>query len=223
MSKLKITVSAMAITAFASTAFAADFGTLDANADGQVTFAEYSAIATSEGKTKTLAAQEFTRMAQGDAILTEDEFFLADALADQPYALQTITVDAPIIEEPMPFEPVETVAPVETFESYPSTVEVMEPPVETETTEETAPVLENATIDTPIEGDVETTEPLMTEMPLESESAVAGEVVTSDTMEDPVEDMPLEEGSTDLLDELETDTEIPTDDVETTDPDGEIY
>ena len=46
-------------------------------------FSEYKVVALAEGKSVTLAAQEFTRMAQGDAVLTEDEFFLANALAGQ--------------------------------------------------------------------------------------------------------------------------------------------
>lgn len=125
---LKVASSALAMSALTSTAFATDFNALDANADGQVDFTEYKAVALTEGKTVTLAAQEFTRMAQGDAVLTEDEFVLASAFVDQPYALQPSPTLEPASYEPMPFDPVETVKEVETFESYPEGVEKVRTP-----------------------------------------------------------------------------------------------
>ena len=184
-----------AMSLMASTAFAGDFATLDANGDGQVSFAEYSVIAKQNGKSTTLAAQEFTRMAQGDAVLTQDEFFLAEALADQPYALQTITVS-----EPMPYTPTDTIeAPLESqfevIESFPAAVEVMtDPPVAEEVTTNDM-VTEDDVTDMVAPDPVFTPEPVMTETPAQMDSEVAGEVIMSD---DWAMETPVEEGLSDL-------------------------
>ncbi len=209
MTMMKTTISALALTAIAGTASAGDFATLDTNTDGQVSFTEYSAHAVAEGKTVTLAAQEFTRIAQGDAIVTEDEMLMASTFADQPYVLQN---DA-FITEPLPYEPVETVEPVETFESFPQSVEAIEPPVMDETAPEVVPVEEapveelgEETLDaTPIQDPVlEAPEPV-TDLPLELET-------------------PLEEGVTDLPEpEIEVETETDVEVEEPTLEDGEIY
>ncbi len=191
--RTKTLFSVIALTALTAPAFAADFTTLDVNADGQVDFKEYKAVALKEGKTVTLAAQEFTRMAQGDAILTQDEFFLADALGDQPYALQPSS-----ISEPMPYEATETVNQVETFESFPEQVEAIEPPVVVEETPE-----ENIT--QPIEGEVNMPQaPVVIEKPLEVPPVVAGEIETSDDLTNVT---PVEEGVMDLPD-VETETDV---------------
>jgi len=189
MKPMKTTFSAIALFALAGPAFAADFASLDSNTDGQVDFAEYKASALAEGKTVTLAAQEFTRMAQGDAILTEDEFFLAEALADQPYALQPV-----LFTEPLTLDPVENVNSVETFESYPANVEAIEPPVVAEDVPEVTEESKNLTAD-----------PVIVEKPLDIDPVVAGEVETTDKLstKSSETETPLEEGELDLSEDLD--------------------
>lgn len=189
---LKLAGSVFAMSALTATAFAADFNVLDANADGQVDFAEYKAVALTEGKTVTLAAQEFTRMAQGDASLTEDEFILAGVFTDQPYALQTASTLDPASFEPtpletmpletMPFDPVETVMEVETFESYPEGVEVIKPSV--------------------ADNEVD-----------ELESRASGDIMPEAIPEDILDTTPVEEGEMDLpqVETSEGKTDIQTD------------
>jgi len=209
MTMMKTTISALALTAIAGSALAGDFATLDINTDGQVSFTEYSAYAVAEGKTVTLAAQEFTRIAQGDAIVTEDEMLMATAFADQPYVLQN---DA-FITEPLPYAPVETVEPVETFESFPQSVEAIEPPVMDEPAPEEVPVEE-----TPVE---ELGEETLDATPIQDPVLEAPEPVTDLPLE---LETPLEEGVTDLPEpeiEVETETEIEVE--EPTLEDGEIY
>ena len=196
MKPIKITTAVIALTAIAAPAIAGDFTLLDANSDGQVSFAEYKAVATANGKTVTLAAQEFTRMAQGDAVLTEDEFFLANALVDQPYALQSLTATEPLL-----YVPVETVSDMEPVESYPAKVEAIEPPVE-------APEMSEDTTQTE---DKNMSEPVVIEkpieQPLEVDPVVAGELETSESL---TEETPVEEGLSDLPNEdveTESDTE----------------
>jgi hypothetical protein len=171
MKTMKTTLSALAIFAIASPSLAADFATLDTNTDGQVSFDEYKFVALSEGKTVTLAAQEFTRMAQGDAVLTQDEFFLAVALADQPYALQPGLVSEPLDAESAPadYEPMMFVEPVETS---PDATELVEPPVEIEDVRGVEEPL-----DTPDMEDLPA--PVIMEKAMDVDPAVAGEVETS--------------------------------------------
>jgi len=211
MKPMKLMFSVAALTALTAPAFAADFATLDANKDGSVSFSEYRAIAETEGKTTTLAAQEFTRMAQGDAVLTEDEFFLAEALVDQPYALQSIPTS-----EVLTLDPVENVSTVETFESFPAEVEAIEPPAPVEVQTDVEPEI---TIEAPIETPVESMDapakelnaPVVMEKAMTPDPVVAGEIETSDILEDvtpelteePVDVTPMEEGSFDLP-EIET-------------------
>lgn len=208
MTIMKTTISALALTAIAGAASAGDFATLDTNTDGQVSFSEYSAHAVTEGKTVTLAAQEFTRIAQGDAVVTKDEMLMATAFADQPYVLQN---DA-FITNPPPYAPLETVEPVETFESVPQSVEAVEPPVMEEPSEEDAPTPEKpdeTTIEeapeldaTPIQ------EPALNE-PIEPVTDLSIETETA-----------LEEAETDLkAPEVETEIEVE----EPTGDDGDIY
>jgi len=220
MKPMKIAFSVIALTAITAPVFAGDFSALDTNADGQVSFAEYKSIAISEGKTTTLAAQEFMRMAQGDAVLTEDEYFLAVALADQPYALQSFNVTAPL-----PSQPVETVTAIDTVEENLETVESIEPPVPFEEVPETmetkdmsAPVImgkadEGETTSKDEGGaDIENSEEMIDETPVEEglsdlpdlESEPGTEIesetteTSSDTMEDVIEE-PLDEDSDDEI------------------------
>ncbi|GGX68971.1 hypothetical protein GCM10011309_18570 [Litorimonas cladophorae] len=197
---LKIAGSTIALSALVNTAFAADFGALDANSDGQVTFAEYKAVALTEGKTVTLLAQEFTRMTQGDAVLTEDEFWLSIASRDEPYT-----------SEQMPYEPIETVTEVETFEDNPDSVEPIDPPVIQD-------VVPNA--------GAEEINPVIVETPLEIAPAVAGETERSNEIasedwlsQDMIEETPVEEGEMDSPAEETPETEIDELGVET----SEIY
>ncbi len=94
---IKTTLSAAILAAvLASTSaqagtYPTDFTALDADKNGQVTFAEYSAVVKASGMTTTAAAQQFTRISAGDAVITEDELSLALAFEDQPYALQAVT------------------------------------------------------------------------------------------------------------------------------------
>lgn len=83
-------VLALTATAASAQTFANDFAALDADNNGQVSFAEFSAVAKTNGLTTTAAAQHFTRMSAGDAIITAEEHSLALAFHDQPYALQNI-------------------------------------------------------------------------------------------------------------------------------------
>ena len=206
MKTMKTTLSAIAIFAISGPALAADFAAWDTNADGQVSFDEYKTVSIAEGKTVTLAAQEFTRMAQGDAVLTQDEFFLADALADQPYALQPALVDQPLpIGEPVAdLKAMEFVAP---YETPMKSVEIVEPPV---TIEDDPSVEDTFSSEEP----ADLPAPAIMEKPMEVDPVVAGEVETSiedttdgltnEILEDvtPVED--IEPELSDQNSELET-------------------
>lgn len=228
MKTMKTTLSALAILAITGPALAADFMTLDANADGQVSFDEYKAIAVTEGKTETLAAQEFIRIAQGDTILTEDEFFLADALAGQPYALQSTPVSETFDVEtaPMAFEAIEVVETVETSPEaveMPEAIEMIEPPVEAEEVKEDLPA------------------PVIVEKAMDVDPVVAGEIETSieaapeiDVLDDltPVEDIEtaepeleteIEPAETDVETDLDADIEADLDTAEDPIETGEIY
>lgn len=203
---LKIAGSTIALSALVNTAFAADFGALDANSDGQVTFAEYKAVTLTEGKTVTLLAQEFTRMTQGDAVLTEDEFWLSIASRDEPYTLQPMS-----ISEPMPYESIETVTEVETFEDNLDGVEPIDPPV----IQDVVP-----------DAGAEEINPVIVETPLEIAPAVAGETERSNEIasedwlsQDMIEETPVEEGEMDSPAEETPETEIDELGVET----SEIY
>jgi len=218
MKTMKTSLSAIAIIAMTGPAFATDFATLDANADGQVSFDEYKTTAVYEGKTATLAAWEFVRMAQGDAILTEGEFFLADALAGQSYAFQPppVTVET----APMAFEASEV---VETVDTSPDSVEMVEPPFETEEVED---------------NDLA---PVIMEKAMEVDPVVAGEIETSRDMASENEDLdsvtPLEEiensesnletqiepAETEVESDLDIDLETDLDEAEHPADSGEIY
>lgn len=94
-----ITASAvMALAATSATAqmYPTDFAGLDADKNGQVSFAEYSKVVKTSGLTTTAAAQQFTRISAGDAVITEEELNLALAFQDQPYALQNVNDGANI-------------------------------------------------------------------------------------------------------------------------------
>lgn len=111
--KTTLIAASAALTLSATSAiaqsFPSDYTALDADKNGQVTFAEYSAVVKTSGLTTTAAAQQFTRISAGDAIITEDELNLALAFQDQPYALQNVNSGADI--------------------SYASTAPEFEPPV----------------------------------------------------------------------------------------------
>lgn len=179
MKTMKITLSALAILAIAGSSLAADFATLDSNTDGQVSFDEYRSVALTEGKTVTLAAQEFTRMAQGDAVLTQDEFLLAVALAEEPYALQSGLVSQPLGVESAPadYEPIMYVEPVETS---PDATEVIEPPVAIEDVPEAKVIPDTLEME-------DLAAPVIMEKAMDVDPAVAGEVETS--IEDPTDNL----------------------------------
>lgn len=204
-------VSIIALTAIAAPAMASDFAALDTDANGEVSFAEYKAAALSQGKTTTLAAQEFTRLAQGDIAITEDEFFLAEALSDQPYALQALPVKAP-----MPFDPVETVNSVETFEDAPSEMEAIDA---TLLVQADPPIVEDLTIEDKDNGLEETAKdlsaPVIIEKSMTIDPEVASEIATSESIQVIT---PMEEGAPDLSDlEPSAETEEPVLESPTTD------
>lgn len=88
----------MALSAIPAVAqiYPTDFAALDADQNGQVSFAEFSKVVKTSGLTTTAAAQQFTRISAGDAIITEEELNLAIAFQDQPYALQNMNAGASI-------------------------------------------------------------------------------------------------------------------------------
>ena len=100
--RLKTTlITASAVMALAATSamaqiYPTDFAALDADKNGQVSFAEYSRVVKTSGLTTTAAAQQFTRISAGDAVITEEELSLAIAFQDQPYALQNVNAGANI-------------------------------------------------------------------------------------------------------------------------------
>lgn len=167
MTMTKTMISALAISAIAGTAAAVDFSTFDTDANGQIDFAEYKAIATKDGKTVTLAAQEFTSMSQGDAIVTEAEFLMATT-----NAAQNIETEAMPFVDPMAMDSIETVTPAEIFLDAPQSVA----PVETGT-ENTITEWDTAVPDVTSDSMTSTTE-------IEVEPEVAGEVTTSDDWTD---------------------------------------
>lgn len=184
MTRLKLALTFTAASLLAAPAFAQSFETLDTNADGQVTFDEYRVHASAEGKTATLAAQEFTRMSAGDAIITADEMLLAEVTTDYSSS-PSVIFDATPTDTPSEWTPVE-------IETSPVVGEVMmDPPVTSD-----AESGEDTTDGT--ETDWSTPEPtpesVITETPNEG---VAGEVIMSD--EAPIE-IPMEEGLNDTSD-----------------------
>jgi len=183
-----------------------DFSALDADKNGQVTFAEYAATAKTTGLTTTAAAQQFTRISAGDAIITEGELSLALAFEDQPYALQSITggqSDISFVSAP---------------EFEPQVSEVQNSPIA-----DSEPVIvETPAPEAPIEGTVIMPEPeinIVTEpVPegLEPTTASTSPEVTTDM--EPIElpeaetgvpepDIPEMEHSGDILEELEPEPE----------------
>ncbi len=89
-------VMALAATSAMAQMYPTDFAALDADKNGQVSFAEYSKVVKTSGLTTTAAAQQFTRISAGDAVITEEELNLALAFQDQPYALQNLNAGANI-------------------------------------------------------------------------------------------------------------------------------
>ena len=99
-----------------------EFTKLDKNGDNQVSFSEYKLYSDSEGLSTTEAAQDFTRAAQGDAILTEDELNLALLMEGKAYALKPGTPpDSFIPRGPQPLSEVESVEdePIYGYDSIP--------------------------------------------------------------------------------------------------------
>lgn len=172
-------VAALLATASSAAAMQAPaFSTLDTNADGQVSFDEYAAYASTDGKSRTLAAQEFTRLSQGDAVLTEDEYIFVDILAEQPYAFQS--TPAAVVETPVLFD-----TAVAGEVTYSDTLDPAEQPIPAEEGENDLPELRepiapSAPVEAPIEMDApeEMLEPLD---PIEPEEST-----------EPMEPMPLE-------------------------------
>lgn len=89
-------VMALSVPLAVAQMYPTDFAALDADKNGQVSFAEYSKVVKTRGLTMTAAAQQFTRISAGDAVITEDELNLALAFQDQPYALQNLNAGANI-------------------------------------------------------------------------------------------------------------------------------
>jgi len=151
--KTTLTAAAALLAVTATSAIAqsypSDFAALDTDKDGQVSFAEYSAIVKTSGVTTTAAAQQFTQISAGDAVITEEELSLALAFQDQPYALQNInngadisyTSSAPAFEPPMSEvqdSPVTESAPVIT-EDAPAEIMIETPAPEVEIIREAIP------------------------------------------------------------------------------------
>ena len=184
---------ATAVTLVMSTAAFAnnlptDFAILDTDKNGSVSFAEYQAHSQTLGLSTTQAAQDFTRAAQGDALLTEEELSLALAFEDQPYALQGFAAPVVTSTEPAPLPVAEIVedTPVTAYE--PMVVETPPAEAEPDVIEPEVIVIEPDVIDAPlIEPEAiepEIIEPEVTETPLED---VMGELETY-TPETPTEE-----------------------------------
>lgn len=204
MSIKKLSLASATLALMAAPAFAGnlptDFSALDKDANGTVTFAEYQAHSDAIGLSTTQAAQDFTRAAQGDAVLTAEELSLALAFEDQPYALQGFTNPTYVSSESLALPMATTVedSPVMAFEPMtvktppPEETEVMivEPeamkPEALETTPVEPEVIEDSVTETPLEdvmGEVETYTPeAQPKMPLTEE------IVTEETLETPVEE-----------------------------------
>lgn len=221
MSIHKITLASAAFAVMSTSAFAnnlpTDFYALDKDGNGTVTFTEYQAHSQSLGLSTTQAAQDFTRAAQGDALLTAEELSLALAFEDQPYALQSFAAPAEVSSEPLALPVAETVedSPVMAFE--PMTVEtppVEEAPVETEVIivepdMKEPEVFDSAPMETrPVETvptEPEIIEDNLTETPLED---VMGEVetytpenLTEETITEEALETPTEEGFEDIVED----------------------
>jgi len=129
MKTIKTMISVLALSAIAGTAAAGDFDTLDVDANGQVDFQEYKTYAVKNGKSVTLAAQEFTLISQGDASLTEAEFLTADANVTKTLYAGTGLLDAPVAletyETPTPTDvAVDTPLQAKAMESGPFEMEI---------------------------------------------------------------------------------------------------
>ena len=68
------------------------FDVLDQDADGQVSFAEFSAYARTQDVSTTQAAQHFIKLSAGDATLTEPEFDLATGRTDTASSQDTFSL-----------------------------------------------------------------------------------------------------------------------------------
>ncbi len=200
MSIKKMTYATAATLVMSTAAFAnnlpTDFASLDADKNGSVTFAEYQAHSQTLGLSTTQAAQDFTRAAQGDALLTEEELSLALAFEDQPYALQGFTAPVVTSTEPAPLPVAEIVedTPVTAYE--PMVVET--PPTEPE------PVVIE-----PVAPDTITMEPEVIETPVIEPESIKPGVIEPEITETPLEDVmgeletytpetPVEEGMKDV-------------------------
>jgi len=192
------TIVALTATSAIAQTYPSDFAGLDADKNGQVTFAEYSKVVKTSGMTTTAAAQQFTRISPGDAIITEEELSLALAFQDQPYALQNINNDAnislvstaPAFEPPVsevqeaPVADAEPIiieeAPAETVLETPAPeVEIIREPVP-EVTEPTEAVTEpDVTLDT-MEPEITEVEAPETEM---TEPEETGDILLEEELE----------------------------------------
>lgn len=207
----KFTTASAVLALMSAPAFAnnlpTDFAALDADNSGTVTFEEYQVHSKAIGLSTTQAAQDFTRAAQGDALLTQDELSTALAFADQPYALQSFTDATNLPSEPMPLPTAETVedAPVISYE--PMITET--PPIESEPeiiieeSEVLEPEILEPEILEPIQAEPDMPEQAVIETPLED---VAGQFETYESQ------TPIEEGLEDITEEFETDP-LTTDDI----------
>lgn len=207
---LKLSAASAVIAAFALPAFAGDFGTLDTNLDGQIDFKEYRTYAAAQGTSSTLAAQAFTKMSQGDAFVSQDEFLMADLLKDQPYALQPVlkSEPAPAAEWSAPVT-VETAPIAEPMAEYEV---VIEPPVieETETTDPESLTIERP--ETGVASEVETYAPEMDATPVEEGLSDLPEALELDTPS--MDDEAIETDGLDMIDIAPiTEPEVETDDV----------
>lgn len=80
------------------------FESLDASADGEISFAEFSDFTDALALSRTLAAQHFTRLSGGDAVITAQEWFLATQVKESRSWTRGYTLD-PIDSELTDVEP----------------------------------------------------------------------------------------------------------------------
>lgn len=91
------------------------FDALDTDDNARITFAEFSSYTESLGLTRTLAAQHFTSMSAGDAVITQQEWFLATQISESQSWTRGYALD-PLEDTPTEVGP----ADIRAFETVPA-------------------------------------------------------------------------------------------------------
>jgi hypothetical protein len=81
----------------------ADFSQIDTNADGLINFSEFATFSEAHGQTRTQAAQVFIDLANGDVLISKNEYVSGVRVSERPignrsYVLPALETDVEIVE-----------------------------------------------------------------------------------------------------------------------------